>query len=134
MNVRTHMGEAFVIGNDPTQNVYERLKGMLKSTADYALNNPKELPFIDNYCQSAYISEELRNKLDPSAIEHGQKQRMNREMDTTLCCQLVTSMINSVIKGYLPGKDSLDEYQIQQTIEASWKALRFSKKAYDYSL
>ncbi|RDW15780.1 TetR family transcriptional regulator [Oceanobacillus arenosus] len=130
MNARTHMGETVMTGNDSSQTVYERIKGILKSTADYALNYPKELSFIENYCESPYISEELRNRLDPSAIEifsiieQGQKQGIIREMDIILCCQLVTGMVNSVIKGYLAGKYSLDEYQIQQTIEACWKAIK----------
>ncbi|MEC2055973.1 TetR/AcrR family transcriptional regulator [Peribacillus psychrosaccharolyticus] len=130
LNARTHMSESVMIGYDPNRTVYERLKGILKSTADYALNYPKELSFIENYCQSPYISEELRNRLDPSAIEifsiieQGQKQGIIREMDIILCCQLVTGMINSVIQGYLAGKYPLDEYQIQQTLEACWKAIK----------
>jgi AcrR family transcriptional regulator len=130
MNARTHMAEAVMIGYDPSLTVYERIKGILKSTADYALNYPKELSFIENYCQSPYISEELRNMLDPSTIEilsiieQGQKQGIIREMDKILCCQLVTAMISSVIKGYLAGKYPLDENQIQQTLEACWKAIK----------
>jgi AcrR family transcriptional regulator len=130
INARTHMGEAVMIGYDPSLTVYERIKGILKSTVDYALNYPKELSLIENYCQSPYISEELRNMLDPSTIEIfsiielGQKQGIIREMDKILCCQLVTGMITSVIKGYLAGKYPLDENQIQQTLETSWKAIK----------
>lgn len=129
-NTRTHMGEAVMIGYDPSLTVYERIQCILKSMADFALHYPKELSFIENYCQSPYISEVLRNMLDPttveifSIIEQGQKQGIIREMDKILCCQLVTGMIVSVIQGYLAGKYPLDESQIQQTIEACWKAIK----------
>jgi AcrR family transcriptional regulator len=129
-NIKAHKGEVVMNGYDPTLTIYERVKGILKNSADYALNFPKELSFSENYCSSPYISEELRNSIDPSLteifsiIEQGQKQGIIREMDIILCCQLLSGMITSVIRGYLTGKYPLDEQQIQQTIQACWLAIK----------
>ncbi|BBI33485.1 hypothetical protein [Cohnella abietis] len=59
-----------------------------------------------------------------SIIEEGQKQGIVREMNKVLLCQLLYGMITTVIKGYLAEEYPLDEYEIQQTIDACWKSIK----------
>ena len=128
--LRIHMGETIMNGYDPNLSIYQRTKTILKNTANYALQFTKEQAFIENHCQSPFIFEEIRTMSNPAIneffaiIEEGQKHGIIREMDKVYCCQLVTGMITSVIKGYLEGKYPLDETLIQETIEACWRAIK----------
>jgi TetR/AcrR family transcriptional regulator, repressor of fatR-cypB operon len=128
--IGAHMGSEVIRNYDRNLALYERFKCMLQNITDFALHYPKELTFFENYVHSPYISEEVRNKTSLAMeeffaiFEEGQKQGILREMDKMLSCHIVFGVILSVIKGYLAGKYTLEEYQIQQTIEACWKAVR----------
>ncbi|GIO62383.1 MULTISPECIES: TetR/AcrR family transcriptional regulator [Paenibacillus] len=128
--IGTHMGEVVISNYDPTLTIFERLKCMLRNIAEFALKYPKELWFLENYYHSPYISDESRNMQDPAMneffviVDQGQKQGIIRDMDKMMCCQILNGIIISVIKGSLAGKYPLDEYQIQQTIEACWRAVK----------
>ncbi|NQX44185.1 TetR/AcrR family transcriptional regulator [Paenibacillus tritici] len=129
-NIRIHKSEFIMNGYNPGLTIYERVKSILKNSANYSLQYPKEVEFTENYCSSPYISEILRNTPDPptleiiSIIEEGQRQGIIREMNITLCCQLISGILSAVIKGYLNGKYPLNEHQIQQTIESCWLAIK----------
>lgn len=125
-----HMSKFVITNYNPTLTLYERFKCFLQNMADFALTYPKELWFIENYYHSPYISEELR-KADMSSMKEfysiileGQKQGIIREMNLMMCCQIVTSLITSVIKGFLNNKYPLTRVEIQQTIEMCWKAIK----------
>ena len=128
--ISMHMSEFIIENYDPTVTLYERFKFYLHRMADFAINYPTELQFIENYCHSPYISEELRSNAFPSLneffsiISEGQKQGIIREMNLMICCQIVSGLIISVIKGFLNNKYPLSEVEIQQTIEACWKAIK----------
>ncbi|AVV56275.1 TetR family transcriptional regulator [Paenibacillus glucanolyticus] len=128
--LRMHMGETIMKGYDPGLTIYQRTKAILKNTANYALHFTNEQAFIENYCQSPFIFEEIRTMPDPAIneifaiIEEGQQHGIIRELDKVYCCQLVSGMITSVIKGYLAGKYPLHETLIQETIDACWRAIK----------
>ena len=125
-----HMSEFIMENYDPSVTLYERFKFFLQKMADFALNFPKELQFLENHFHSPYISEELRNMADPmmseffSIIVEGQKQGIIREMNLMICFQIANGIILTVIKGFLNNKYPLSEIEIQQAIEASWKAIK----------
>ncbi|MHB8063637.1 MAG: TetR/AcrR family transcriptional regulator [Ruminiclostridium sp.] len=125
-----HLSKFVIKDYDPLVTLYERFKFFLKKIADFAINYPTELSFLENYSHSPYISEDLRNMVDSSTTEffsvivEGQKQGIIREMNLMMCCQIVNGLIISVIKGFLNNKYPLSETEIQQTIEACWKAIK----------
>ncbi|OPX44124.1 HTH-type transcriptional repressor Bm3R1 [Ruminiclostridium hungatei] len=125
-----HMSDFCIQNYDPAAPLYERFKFFLKKIADFSIAYPKEHWLVDNFSHSPYISEELRNIEDPTMKEffavilEGQKQGLIREMDIMLCCSIAGGIVTSVIKGYLNGKYLLTEVEIQQTIEACWKAVK----------
>lgn len=128
--ISIHMSEFILESHDPAITVYERFKSFLYRMADFAIKYPKELQFKENYYHSPYISEEYRvmanstmNEIS-SIILEGQKQGIIREMNVMMCCQIAHGLILSVIKGFLNGKYPLSEVEIQQTIEACWKAIK----------
>lgn len=130
INTRTQMGEAILKGDDPDLTIYERMKSILVNIVKFSLDHPQQFLFIENYCESPSIPEEVR-KLPAlsdavifTLIKEGQKNGIIREMDPILCCQVVNGIISSAIKGYLSGKYPLDEIQIQTIVEISWKAIR----------
>jgi AcrR family transcriptional regulator len=128
--ISMHMSKFLLEGQNPSLTLYERFKFFLQKMASFALNYPKELYFIENHFHSPYISEDLRIEADAgmselySIILEGQKQGIIREMNLMLCCQMVHGMVLSVIKGFLANKYPLNETEILQVIEASWKAIR----------
>ncbi len=128
--ISLHMSKFCIDDYDRTVSLYERFKFFLNKIADFSINYPKELWFLENYSHSPYISEELRELEDPTMKEffliilEGQKQGLIREMDLRLCCSIASGVITSVIKGYLNGKYKLTEVEIQQAIEACWKAIK----------
>lgn len=128
--ISIHLSKFTVENYDPNVTLYERFKFFSQKMADFAINYPLELQFLENYSHSPYISEELRNNsfssLDEffSVILEGQKQGIIREMNLMMCCQIVHGIIISVIKGFLNNKYPLSEIEIQQAIEASWKAIK----------
>lgn len=129
-DILIHMSEFTLENYDPTVTLYERFKLYLNRIADFAINYPKELQFLENYSHSPYISEEFRSMTDSamngffSIILEGQKQGIVREMNLMMCCQIATGLIIAVIKGHLNNKYPLSEVEIKQTIESCWKAIK----------
>ncbi len=128
--VSIHMSECVSENYDLTATVYERFKSFLYKLADFAIKYPKEVQFIENYYHSPYISEEYKaisnstlNQIS-SIIIDGQKQGLIKNMNIIMCCQISNGLILSVIKGFLNGKYPLNELDIQQAIESSWKAIK----------
>ncbi|MDG0812814.1 hypothetical protein [Cohnella rhizosphaerae] len=111
--------------------MYERFKCLQSNRLRFGIHFPKMFLFIDSYSFSPYISPELRNKDDGhnsseivrDLIVEGQRQGIIKEMDSHLCHQLIHGIISSILKGYYVNKYPLNEVQIQQIIEASWKAI-----------
>lgn len=128
--ITRHMSDYVIEAYDPSVSLFERFKFFIRKIAGFALNYPRELWFLDNFSHSPYISEELRNREDPtmeeffSVILQGQREGVIREMNLMLCCSIASGIITSAIKGYLNGKYPLTEVEIQQTIEACWKAIK----------
>ncbi|OAS15418.1 TetR/AcrR family transcriptional regulator [Paenibacillus oryzisoli] len=128
---RMHMGEHLLQGYDPFASLYERFKCLQLNRLTFGILYPKEFLFIDNFSFSPYISPELRNMDDLhnsrevilSLIVEGQKQGIIKEMDSHLCHQLIHGIISSILKGYYVEKYPLNETQIQQILEASWKSI-----------
>ncbi len=128
---RTHMGEYLLQGYNPDASLYERFKCLQLNRLKFGIDSPKEFLFIDSFSFSPYISPDLRNMGDAlhssdvviSLIVEGQKQGIMKEMDPHLCHQLIHGIISSIVKGYYIQKYPLDEVQVQQVLEASWKAI-----------
>ncbi|SFD77794.1 DNA-binding transcriptional regulator, AcrR family [Paenibacillus catalpae] len=128
---RILMGEHLLQNYDPEAGLYERFKCLQLNRLKFGLQFPKEFLFIDSFSFSPYISPELRNMSDThnsgeviqSLIMEGQKQGIIKEMDSHLCHQLIHGIISSILKGYYIQKYPLNETQIQQILEASWKAI-----------
>ncbi|MNL89616.1 hypothetical protein D3C87_2200560 [compost metagenome] len=59
-----------------------------------------------------------------SLIEEGQTQGLFKEMDSHLSHQIIHGIMISIVKGFIIQKYPLDELQVQQTLEACWKAIR----------
>jgi TetR/AcrR family transcriptional regulator, repressor of fatR-cypB operon len=59
-----------------------------------------------------------------SIILEGQKQGIIREMNLMMCCQIAPGLIISVIKGHLHNNYPLSEVEINQAIEACWRAIK----------
>lgn len=128
---RMHLGEYLLRGYNPEASLYERFKCLQLNRLQFGIECPKEYLFIDSYSYSPYISPELRSMDDAhnsrdvilSLIVEGQKQGIIKEMDSHLCHQLIHGIISSVLKGYYVQKYPLNENQIQQILESSWKAI-----------
>ncbi|MDQ0497243.1 MULTISPECIES: TetR/AcrR family transcriptional regulator [Paenibacillus] len=128
---RVHWGECLLQGYEPSASLYERFKRIQLNRFHFGINFPKEFMFIDTYSFSPYISIELRDMADTHnsskvieiLIEEGQSQGMIKEMDSHLCSQLIHGIVAAILKGYYVQKYPLNDYQIQQIIEASWKAI-----------
>ncbi|WP_219836847.1 TetR/AcrR family transcriptional regulator [Paenibacillus sp. R14(2021)] len=130
-DARMLMGEYLLQGYDPEASLYERFKCLQLNRLRFGIHHPKEYLFIDSYSFSPYISPELRSMDDAhnsrevvlSVIIEGQKQGIIKEMDSHLCHQLIHGIITSILKGYYVQKYPLNDIQIQQMLEASWKAV-----------
>ncbi|MFC4807832.1 TetR/AcrR family transcriptional regulator [Paenibacillus sp. GCM10023250] len=128
---RKLMGEFLLKDYDAGASLYERFKRLQLNRLEFGIRYPKEFLFIDSFSFSPYISLELRDSDDPyysseavlTLIVEGQKQGMIKEMDSHLCHQLMHGIISSILKGYYVRKYPLNEVQVQQVIEASWKAM-----------
>jgi TetR/AcrR family transcriptional regulator, repressor of fatR-cypB operon len=128
---RIHMGQSLLTDYDPESSIYERFKRLQHNRLKFGVAFPKEFLFIDSYSYSPYISAEIRNMDDAgstrevlSVIVEGQKQGMIKEMDALLCHQLIHGMIASIIKGYFIQKYPMTDLEVQQTLEACWKAIK----------
>ena len=110
--------------------VYEKFKFFLEKLAEFALNNPKDLQFLENHFHSPYIKEELRQEVSldvnifSEILLEGQRQGLLKEMHPMLAFQIVEGVILSVIKGAFNQKYPLTEKEIQLAVEASWKAIK----------
>ncbi|MBM7564872.1 TetR/AcrR family transcriptional regulator [Paenibacillus sacheonensis] len=128
---RLLMGEYLLKDYNPEASLYERFKCLQLNRLQFGIQCPKEYLFIDAFSFSPYISPELRSMDDAhqsrevviSLIVEGQKQGIFREMDSHLCHQLIHGIISSILKGYYVQKYPLNELQMQQILEASWKTI-----------
>ncbi|MBP3963015.1 TetR/AcrR family transcriptional regulator [Paenibacillus lignilyticus] len=128
---RTKMGEYLLQGYDANASLYERFKCLQLNRLRFGMHFPKRFLFIDSYSFSPYIDPVLRNQDDDyqssqivqELIVDGQRQGIIKEMDAHLCHQLIHGIISSILKGFFVNKYPLNEVQIQQMIEASWKAI-----------
>ncbi|NBD24831.1 TetR/AcrR family transcriptional regulator [Paenibacillus glycinis] len=130
-DARMLMGEYLLRDFDPQASLYERFKRLQLNRLNFGIDFPMEFLFIDSYSFSPYISSELRNMDDArnsgevilSLIVEGQKQGIIKEMDSHLCHQLIHGIISSILKGLYIEKYPMNETQVQQVLEASWKAI-----------
>ncbi|QGQ99088.1 TetR/AcrR family transcriptional regulator [Paenibacillus psychroresistens] len=127
---RVHMGHCLLAGYNSELSLYERFKCLQLNRLQFGIAFPKEFLFIDSYSYSPYISPEIRNLDDAGStlevlnvIIEGQKHGIIKEMDSHLCHQLIHGIISSILKGYFVRKYPLSDLQVQQTLEASWKAI-----------
>ncbi|MFC5650046.1 TetR/AcrR family transcriptional regulator [Paenibacillus solisilvae] len=128
---RIHMGQCLLVDYDPESSLYERFKCLQLNRLRFAIDYPKEFRFIDNYSYSPCIPADLRRMDDDSAsrevvlslIIEGQGLGIIKEMDSNLCHSIIHGIITSIAKGYYVQKYQLTDLQIQQTLEASWKAI-----------
>jgi Transcriptional regulator len=129
-NCSKQMSEFVIKDYNSTATLYEKFRFFLKRTADFAIEHPDELWLLENYAHSPYISEEIRNTVDPTmsefinVISEGQRQGIIKDMNPLVCFQIVGGSILFVIKGYLSNKYSLSDSEIQQTIEICWKGIK----------
>ncbi|MGG6313945.1 TetR/AcrR family transcriptional regulator [Paenibacillus macerans] len=129
-SARLLMGQHLLAGYDPRASLYERFKQIQLNRLRFAVQYRKEYLFIDTYSYTPYISTDLRNMDDGATTEmmdiiiDGQKQGFIKEMDPRLCHQITHGIISSVIKGFFIEKYPLTEQLEQQTLEASWKAIK----------
>ncbi|MFC4812633.1 TetR/AcrR family transcriptional regulator [Paenibacillus sp. GCM10023250] len=128
---RIHMGNYLMQNYNEHLTVYEKFKILQTNRINYGLEHPKEFLFIDLYSYSPLIPASLRDfdaagstNAVQSMILEGQKTGLIKSIDPHLCHQLIHGIIHSVVRGYLINKYPFDDLQIQQTIEASWKAIQ----------
>ncbi|WP_219838560.1 TetR/AcrR family transcriptional regulator [Paenibacillus sp. R14(2021)] len=128
---RRLLGDHLMMGYDPEQNLYERFKYLQRNRLKFAVEFPKQFRFIDAYSYSPCIKPEMRNLDDDAAsreavlaiITEGQKLGIIREMDPKLCHSISHGIVTAIVKGFHVNKFPLTDQQIQQTMEASWKAI-----------
>lgn len=129
-NTSKQMSEFVIKDYDASATLYEKFRFFVKKTADFAISHPNELWFLENYAHSPFISEEIRNAVDPGISEfiniimEGQRQGIIKDMNPLLCFQIVGGSILFVIRGYLSKKYPLSDREIQQTIEVCWKGIK----------
>lgn len=128
---RKLLGENLMMGYDPEFSLYERYKCLQTNRIRFAMAFPKHFRFIDAYSYSPCIKPELRKMDDDSTsreavlslIREGQKNGVIREMDVNICHSIMHGIVTAIVKGFYVNKYELTDIQIQQTIEASWKAV-----------
>lgn len=130
-NCRRLFGENLMMNYDPELSLYERFKCLQKNRIRFALAFPKHFRFIDSYSYSPCITPELRKLDDDSSsreailalITEGQKNGIIREMDVNICNSIIHGIVTAIVKGYYVNKYPLNDMQIQQILESSWKAI-----------
>lgn len=128
---RILLGDHLMMGYDAGLSLYERFKCLHTNRIRFAVEFPKHFRFIDAYSYSPCIKPELRKLEDDSVsreailalIKEGQKNGVIRELDVNFCNSITYGIVTSIVKGYYVKKFDLTDIKIQQTIEASWKAI-----------
>ncbi|MDR6879870.1 TetR/AcrR family transcriptional regulator [Bacillus sp. 3255] len=128
---RKLLGDNLMMNYNAELSLYERFKCLQTNRIRFALAFPKHFRFIDSYSYSPCITPELRKLEDDSAsreailslLKEGQRNGIIREMDINICNSIIHGVITAIVKGYYVNKYPLNDMQIQQTLEASWKSI-----------
>lgn len=101
----------------------------LRAFALYAMENPKEVSFIQTCSRTPTIPRELRERVTPAQeavlqlISKGQAAGLIRPMAPHLAMAIASGLIASVVGASGSGKYDFGPAELDIVIDASWRAL-----------
>ncbi|MBW7458448.1 TetR/AcrR family transcriptional regulator [Paenibacillus sepulcri] len=129
---RLNMSSRLLIDYDPDSGLYARFKCLVQNYLKYARDFSREFIFVDSYSFSSSIPPEVRNLNEDggirellSVIHEGQRLGILQDMEPYMSIQIVHGIISSIVRGFHIQKYPLNELQLQQTVDACWKAIKF---------
>lgn len=128
------LDRAVLLGYDPAAEIKERFVTLFHNMAEFVLSNRKELAFLNACDHSPYVSGELRLRTTPameaalSLLSDGQKSGVFNAMNPMMTLKLLTGAIIAVAQGQLDGKYRLDEANIDDAVEACWRAVAWRQE------
>ncbi|HUX21067.1 MAG TPA: TetR/AcrR family transcriptional regulator [Spirochaetia bacterium] len=123
------LDQAVLLGYDPAAEIKARFATLFHNMAGFVLSNRKELALLNACDRSPYVSEELRLRTTPameaalSLLSDGQKSGVFNAMNPMMTLKLLTGAIIAVAQGQLDGKYRLDDEEINDAVEACWRAV-----------
>lgn len=131
-SLKKKFGEALMKGGNADGNVKEQFFQLWINMYEYFINNPEEFRFLEQYANSPYIEQEIREANQQTyqpAIEFlvkGMEKGVLRQMEPFLMANLLYGAVVAVAKIHLAGQLEVDNAKLQQAIQSCWDGVRIN--------
>jgi AcrR family transcriptional regulator len=128
--LKEQMGTALMSEVDESATVKEQFFGFWLNLYSYFYHNPDEFWFLEQYANSPYISESVREEnaryYQPviDFLERGIAQDELRDIDLDLMVSLVYGSVVSTVKLALFDDFEMTEHILQDAVKSSWDGVR----------
>jgi AcrR family transcriptional regulator len=130
IDVKTRLAQ-YTLGNySESRDVHESFLILLRNIADYFIENPAELLFMEQYAKSPMITtathEEGLRMFAPvnNLFERAKKENLLKELPIEMLSTLAYGATMSLVKLWLFGKVKLDGLTLDAGVDAIWDAIR----------
>lgn len=125
------LDQAILSDYDATADLKTRFRLIMQKMAMFAIKNGKELELLNACNHSSYIPLELRQQATPALklsldlLAEGQATGQFVPMEPMMAVSMISGALLAVISGQQSGKFPSHVDQLDQTIEACWRAIAF---------
>jgi AcrR family transcriptional regulator len=125
-----HMSETVKAGYRAEAPLFERFSFFLNRLADYAVQCPRELAFLENFAHSPYLSAETKISYKPEMAEffdiftEGQRTGVFQLLDPMLCVEMTMGVVISAMRSHLSGKYPMTDSDRKRVVEAAWRCVK----------
>ena len=125
-----HLDEALLKNYAEAASVWLQFETLLRNLANFTRTSPQEMWFIEKYSTSPSIPRELKAYVSEAKkeamlmVKSGQAQWQIREMDPSICVDIVAGMLVGAMRGELLGRYTLTARNLQDVIDACWRAIK----------
>lgn len=130
IEVKTRLAQYTLRNYSESRDVHVSFLLLLRNIADYFIENPAELLFIEQYANSPLITaatyEEGLRMFVPvnNLFERAKKEKLLKELPMEMLSTLAYGATISLVKLWLFGKIKLDESTLDGGVDAIWDAIK----------
>lgn len=125
------VGVALVGGYDPQETKKEQYFSLIALLANFFVNNPLQLRFVDQYYNSPYGAAKKREEIISDSMTHPENDpfpdlfsgEQLKDLPIVVLHNLSFSPLIACVRDHLAGLISIDEELIESIAAASWDAI-----------
>jgi AcrR family transcriptional regulator len=128
--IKINLTKAMLRGYSESLPIRERFRQIWINLANYYLQNPQELRFLEQYSNSPYITgltrQENAQTWEPvvAFFRYAQEQQVMKDIPLEILSSFVNGAIISLVKLHHAGDLVLDDQAMEIAVNASWDAVK----------